>query len=129
MTQAMSSDPLKKLSRREREVVEILYFLGEGLATDIQAKLGPDMKNAATRKILTSLLDKGVITRRKDGRRYVYTPIEAAETVGNSAMAQVLATFFKGSFSSGLLGMIELGKDRFTDEEIEQIRKIVKDKN
>jgi BlaI family penicillinase repressor len=125
----MSSDPLKKLSRREREVVEILYFLGEGLATDIQSKLAPGTKNAATRKILTSLMDKGVITRRKDGRRYIYTPIEPAETVGNSAMEQVLATFFRGSFSSGLLGMIELGKDRFTDEEIEKIREIVKDKN
>lgn len=125
----MSSDPLKKLSRREREVVEILYLLGEALATDIQAKLGPETKNAATRKILTSLLAKGMIKRRRDGRRYIYAPIKSAKVVGSSALEQVLATFFKGSFSNGLLGMVELGKDRFTEDEIEQIRKIVKDKN
>lgn len=125
----MSLDPLKKLSRREREVMEILYLLGEALATDIQVKLGPDTKNAATRKILTNLLEKGVIQRRKDGRRYIYTPIVPAKAVGNSALKQVLSTFFGGSFANGLLGMVESEKDRFTEDEIEKIREIVKNKN
>lgn len=125
----MSLDPLKKLSRREREVMEILYFLGEALATDIQVRLGPDMKNAATRKILTNLLEKGVIQRRKDGRRYLYQPVVPAEAVGISALKQVLSTFFGGSFATGLLGVVESEKDRFTKEEIEQIREIVKDKS
>lgn len=125
----MSLDPLKKLSRREREVMEHLYLLGEALATDIQTKLGPDTKNAATRKILTNLLEKGVIRRRKDGRRYVYTPIVAAEAVGTSALKQVMSTFFGGSFANGLLGLLESENDCFTEEEIEQIREIVKNKS
>ena len=120
---------MQSLSRREREVMQILYNLGEALATDVQAKLEPGTRNAATRKILTSLMDKGVVRRRKDGRRYVYQPVAPVEEVGNTALQQVLATFFNGSFSHGLLGMIELGKDKFTKEEIEQIRAIVKDKN
>ncbi|MGI9245017.1 MAG: BlaI/MecI/CopY family transcriptional regulator [Verrucomicrobiales bacterium] len=121
--------PLDSLARREREVFQILYALGEATALEIQAELAPGTKNAATRKILTALLDKGVITRRRDGRRYVYAPESVGDEIGQSALNQVLQTFFKGSLANGLLGMVDLGKDRFTEAELEQIRAIVKDKN
>ncbi|MDB2428943.1 BlaI/MecI/CopY family transcriptional regulator [Akkermansiaceae bacterium] len=120
--------PLGQLSRREREFYQILYSLEEATALDIQAKLPPGTKNAATRKILTALLSKGAITRRKEGRQYVYTPAKVGDEVGQSALNQVLQTFFKGSLAHGLLGMVDLGKDRFTEDELAQIREIVKDK-
>lgn len=121
--------PLDNLSRRERELYQILYAMGEATALDIQGKLAPGTKNAATRKILTALLGKGVIKRRKVGRQYVYAPAKVGNEVAKCALNQVLQTFFKGSLASGLLGMVDLGKDRFTEEELEQIREIVKDKN
>ena len=120
--------PLDLLSRREREFYQILSSLGEATALEVQGKLPVGTKNAATRKILTSLLKKGVITRRKDGRRFIYAPAKVGEEVGKSALNQVLETFFNGSLAHGLLGMVDLGKDRFTDEELEQIREIMKDK-
>ena len=122
----MPSNPLDNLARREREVIQALYLLGEASATDIQEQLGPSAKNAATRKILTALLEKGAIKRRREGKRYIYTPTQGAEEVGSSALAQVLNVFFMGAFANGSLGMVELGKDRFTNEELEQIRNIVK---
>ena len=122
------STPLDQLSRREREFYQILYSLGEATALDIQAKLPEGTKNSATRKILTALLMKGVITRKKNGRQYIYAPKEMGAEVGKCALNQVLETFFNGSLAHGLLGMVDLGKDRFTEEELEQIRKIVKDK-
>ena len=120
--------PLDQLSRREREFYQILYSLGEATAVDLQAKLAPGTKNAATRKILTALFEKGAVTRRKEGRQYIYAPAKVGDEVGKSALNQVLQTFFKGSLAHGLLGMVDLGKDRFSEEELEQIREIVKDK-
>lgn len=122
------SSPLDQLSRREREFYQILYSMEEATAVEIQSKLPDGTKNSATRKILTALLAKGVINRRKDGRHYVYTPAKRGEEVGKSALKQVLQTFFQGSFANGLLGMVDLGKDQFSEEELERIRLIVKDK-
>ncbi|MDA8968939.1 BlaI/MecI/CopY family transcriptional regulator [bacterium] len=122
------STPLDQLSRREREFYQILCSLGEATALNIQEKLPAGTKNSATRKILTALLKKGVINRRKEGRQYIYLPEATGDDVGKSALHQVLETFFNGSLAHGLLGMVDLGKDRFTDDELEQIRKIVKDK-
>ncbi|MGJ8695365.1 MAG: BlaI/MecI/CopY family transcriptional regulator [Verrucomicrobiaceae bacterium] len=123
------STPLDQLSRREREFYQILCSLDEATAIEIQQKLPDGTKNSATRKILTALLKKGVITRRKEGRQYIYAPEQVGEEVGKSALNQVLDTFFNGSLAHGLLGMVDLGRDRFTKEELEQIRKIVKDKS
>ena len=120
--------PLDNLSRREREVYQILYALGEATALDIQAKLAPATKNAATRKILTALLTKGTINRYKRSRQYVYSPAIVGDDVGRSALDQVLQTYFKGSLAHGLLGMVDLGKDYFSEEELEQLRLILKDK-
>ncbi|YCM42379.1 BlaI/MecI/CopY family transcriptional regulator [Verrucomicrobiaceae bacterium 227] len=120
--------PLNHLSRREREFYQILYSAGEATALEIQAKLPAGTKNAATRKILNALVAKEVITRRKVGRQFVYEPAKVGKEVGQSALNQVLETFFKGSLAKGLLGMVDLGKDRFTEEELAQIREIVKDK-
>jgi BlaI family penicillinase repressor len=125
----MATTPLDKLSRREREVIQILYSMGDATAIDIQGKLAPGTKNAATRKILTALLTKGVIKRHRVGRQYIYTPTNASDDVGTSALKQVLHTFFNGSLAHGLLGMVELEKERFTEDELAQIREIVKDKD
>jgi BlaI family transcriptional regulator, penicillinase repressor len=122
------SFPLDQLSRREREFYQILYSLGEATALEIQAKLPAGTKNAATRKILGALVAKGVINRRKEGRQFIYAPEKVGKEIGQSALSQVLETFFKGSLAHGLLGMVDLGKDRFTEEELAQIREIVKDK-
>ncbi len=124
----MADTTLDPLSRREREVIHLLYALGKASATEVQAALPEGTKNPATRKILTALLRKKVISRTRDGKQYIYAPVQPAVAEGVSALRQVLQTFFKGSFCHGLLGMVELGKEQFTEAELEQIRGIVKPK-
>ncbi len=121
--------PLDKLSRREREAIHLIYQLGEASAIDIQDKLKPPAKNAATRKILSSLLVKGTIARQKVGRQYIYSPAEPAGTAGPAMLAQVVATLFDGSIPKPLLCLLELGKGQFSDKELAQIRSTVKDKD
>jgi BlaI family penicillinase repressor len=124
----MPDSTLDPLSRREREVIHILYALGKASATEVQAELPEGTKNAATRKILTALLRKKVIARTREGKQYIYTPVHSPGEEGVSALRQVLRTFFQGSFCHGLLGMVELGREQFTETELEQIREIIKPK-
>ena len=124
----MPSSPLDHLSRREREVIQIIYSLGEASAIEVQQSLETPTKNAATRKILTSLLEKGAVARRKQGKRYIYAPTAPANTAADSVLQQIVGTFFKGSYPDALLGMIELGKSHFGERDLENLRSIVKGK-
>ena len=123
-----NTTPLDKLSRREREAIHIIYQLGEASAIDIQDKLRPPAKNAATRKILNSLLNKGAIARRKVSRQYIYTPATPAWSAGPAMLEQVTDTFFGGSVAKALLCLLDLGKEQFPEQEIAQIRSTVQDK-
>ena len=116
--------PFSNLSRREREVLEIVYALGEADAVAIQERLGAEVLNAGIRKILAGLLRKNAIVRRKEGRKFIYGPAKKPESAARLALRQVVDVFYGGSFAQGLLGMMEAGGEKFTEEEMRELREL-----
>jgi predicted transcriptional regulator len=114
-----------KLSRREREIMEILYRLGEASAADVVGRMDPDPGYDSVRVTLGILEKKGHVKHRQDGRRYVYTPKVPHETASRSAIRNVLHTFFRGSPSRAILAL--LGMSRLSREELDVIAKWIEE--
>jgi predicted transcriptional regulator len=113
--------PTEKLSRREREILDILFALGNnGSAEDIRARLSDPPSYSAVRAMLAKLEAKGVIRHRSEGLRYVYSPITSRTSAQRRAVTQLLNVFFGGS--PGLAAKALLKQENWSDDELEALR-------
>src|SRR3954463_13791272 len=87
----------RDLSRRERQILDILYERGQATAAEVQAALPEPPSYSAVRALLRILEDKGHVRHQQDGPRYVYLPTLAHDNAKRSALHHVLKTFFDGS--------------------------------
>src|SRR5690242_2866945 len=98
----MSAKPEDHLSRRERQIMDVVYARGEVTAGQVRAELPDAPSNTAVRTLLRILEEKGHLKHRQDGLRYIYQPSRRRGTVGRSALARVLRTFFDGSLEKAV---------------------------
>ncbi len=101
---------IEKLPPRERQIVDTLYALGEGTAAEIRDRLENPPSNSAVRAMLARLELKGWVKHREEEQRYVYSPMRAKAKVEQTALQQVVRTFFNNSparAATALLGMSE----------------------
>ena len=93
----MEDYPTVKLSRRERQIMNIVYQRGHASVADVLADL-PDAPSYSTvRALLRILEEKGHLTHQKDGPRYIYRPTQSRHQAGRSALKQIVQTFFDKS--------------------------------
>ncbi|RPI77827.1 MAG: BlaI/MecI/CopY family transcriptional regulator, partial [Planctomycetaceae bacterium] len=97
---AQRSEP--PLSRRERQILDVLYARGEATALDVVADLPDPPGKTAVRTLLKILEEKGHVTHREAGQTYIYRPSRAREHAGKSALRRVLKVFFEGSLQDAL---------------------------
>lgn len=109
------------LSRRERQIMDVLYRLGEAAAADIVAALSDRPSYNSIRVTLGILERKGYVTHRQDGQRYVYSPTIPAERAGRSAVRHLLRTFFDGSPSRAILALLDGESRRLSPAELDEI--------
>lgn len=111
-----------KLSRREREILDLLYALGaEATAEDIRARLSDPPTYSAVRAMLVKLEAKGAIRHRAEGLKYVYAPTTSRNTARKTAVSQLVKVFFGGS--PGETATALLKHEEWSDEELEALRK------
>lgn len=111
------------LSRRERQIMAVVYREEEATAEDIRRSLPDPPSNSAVRATIRILEDKGHLTHRKDGRQHVYRPTTAPEEAGKTALQRLLETFFDGSASkivSSLLDTTDL-----SEEELDELSRLI----
>jgi BlaI family penicillinase repressor len=113
------------LSRRERQIMDILYRDGRATAADVRASLHDAPSDSAVRTMLRILEDKGHVRHELDGVRYVYVPTVARDKARRSALKHVLNTFFDGSASQVVAALFELSPRDLGDEEIARLRTII----
>jgi len=116
---------LPKLSRREREVMDIVHELGDVTAARIQENMADPPTYSAVRSTLRILVEKGHLVRERDGPRYVYSPTMPARRARRSAMRHVLRTFFRGSVEGAVATLLELRGDDLTPEEHTRIAEMI----
>ena len=112
---------LTKLSRREREIMEIVYALREATLSEILDRIDSPPTRPALRSILGILENKGHLTHQKRGRQFVYQPTQAREQVGRSAFASILQTFFDGSLERAVASHFTDPNAKYSDEDIEEL--------
>lgn len=93
---------LPNLSRRERQIMEIIYSRGRATASDVLADLPDPPSRTAVRTLLTILEQKGHLTHQKEGREFLYQPRKLRSRAGKSALRRVIATFFDGSLEKAV---------------------------
>jgi BlaI family transcriptional regulator, penicillinase repressor len=99
--------PESGLSRREREVMEIVHRLGRTAAAEIREEMDDPPTDPAVRSTLRGLVEKGHLTFEHDGPRYVYSPTVEATEARRSALGQLVRTFFDGSTEGVMAALLE----------------------
>jgi BlaI family penicillinase repressor len=109
------------LSRREREIMDALYQLGDASVADVARKLGDEAGYDSVRVTLGILEKKGQVTHREDGRRYVYRSMVPQAKARKTALRDVLKTFFGGSPSKAILTLLDMSAARLSSGELDEI--------
>ena len=117
----------EELSRREREMMNIIFRSGKATATEVLEAMAEPPSYSAVRATLRVLEQKGHLRHQHDGTRYVYTPTVNREKARNSALDQLLATFFEGSAANVVATLIEKSKDEMTPEELDRLSQLIAD--
>jgi len=117
----MTTQPL---SRRERQILDVIYHLGRATASEVFERL-PDAPTYTTvRGLLRVLESKGHVRHEDDGGRYVYFPTLTKQRAAKSALKHVVSTFFDGSPSRAMAAL--LGNERgLSEEEVERLAELV----
>jgi predicted transcriptional regulator len=110
-----------KLSRREREIMDVLYALGQATVEDVRARLSDPPSYSAVRAMLVRLEAKGHIRHREEGLRYVYVPTIPQAAARRAALKRYLATFFGGSLGAMVTALVR--QESWTDEELDALQK------
>lgn len=119
----MPKDSQSDLSRRERQVMDILYRRNEATVAEVMADLPDPPTYSAVRSILRILMEKNLITHREDGPRYVYLPAVNTERAREDALKHVIRTFFDGSAEQAVAAVLRMSDTTLSEAEIESLRK------
>jgi predicted transcriptional regulator len=116
------------LSRRERQVMQILASsTGGATAAEVQAAMEAPPGYSAIRALLRVMEEKGLITHRQDGPRYVFEPIAPQTNVRKSALREVLAGFFNGSRAALVEALFDPADGKIPAEEVDRLAKLIKE--
>ena len=121
----MKQRPHLDLSRRERQIVDILYAHGRATAAEVQAALPEPPSYSAVRAMLRILEDKGHVRHEQDGPRYVYLPTVARDRAKKTALRHVLQTFFNGSAEQALSALLDESDTRLSDQELDRLARVI----
>ena len=115
----------QSLSRRERQIMYIVYKLAEASAEDVRERLPDQPHNASVRTLLRILVRKGHLRHRREKKRFLYSPVVAQDQAGTSALINVVQTFFQGSPQKTFAALLSISRDELSTEELEQLRAMV----
>ncbi len=121
----MAPSRYEKLSRREREIMDVVYRAGEATAVDARKGLADPPSYSAVRATLRILEEKGHLKHRRDGRRYVFSPTVSPKTVRRSAMSKLVKTFFDGSPEQAVAALLDMSAKDLSAEELARISEMI----
>ena len=113
------------LSRREREMMNIIFRSGKATATEVMEGMSDPPSYSAVRATLRVLEQKGHLRHQHDGARYVYTPTVNRDRARISALDQLLNTFFDGSAASVVATLLERSKDDMSPDELQKLSELI----
>jgi predicted transcriptional regulator len=116
---------MKTLSRRERQILDILYNRGKATAAEILASLPDPPGYSAIRALLRILEEKGHVKHQQDGVRYVFLPVVSRKKASVEALRHLLETFFDGSAASAAEALVDGSAARLEPEELDRLEQLI----
>ena len=113
------------LSRRERQILEILYQRRKASATEVRDAMEDAPSNSAVRTLLRVLEGKGHVKRRAEGLKYVYLPAVPADRARRSAVKHLLDTYFEGSPEQIVAALLDVSSTQLTREELDRMTEMI----
>jgi len=113
------------LTKRERQIMDVLYRMGRATAADVLAALPGTPHYSTVRTQLRVLEEKGHVRHESDGLRYVYLPTVARHTARRAALRHLIDTFFDGSAAGAVTALLGRDGGRLTDEDLDRIDALV----
>lgn len=117
--------PPSTLSRRERQIMDILYRRVSATAAEIRAELPEAPSYSAVRAMLRILEHKGHVKHYADGARYVFLPVISRPVAQKSALRQMVRTFFDGSATQAVAALLDMSGRNLSEDEINELSKLV----
>ena len=114
-----------ELSRREREIVDILFAAEEASASAIRRSMGDPPADATVRTLLRILEEKGVVKHRRDGKRFLYRVCRSKSGAGKSAIRRVLDVFYGGSVEEAMAAHLADPKTRLDVDQLRRLRDLI----
>ena len=122
----MTSDAAQ-LSRRERQIMEIVYELGRATAADVRERMPDPPSYSAVRAMLRILEDKGHVVHEQDGPRYVFLPTVPREEASETALRRLVRTFFAGSPEGAMAALLDLEGDRLDEKALQRLAEMIEE--
>jgi BlaI family penicillinase repressor len=119
------SEKLPGLSRRERQIMDVLYQRGKASAADVREGMADAPSYSAVRAMLRVLEEKGHIAHSMDGVKYVYSPTVRRDKAKRSALKHLLDTFFNDSPEQVVAALFDVSSTRLTRGELDRIAEII----
>jgi predicted transcriptional regulator len=113
------------LSRRERQILDVLFTRGRASASEILDAIDDPPSNSSMRTLLRVLEDKGHVKHEEVGRVYIYMPTVPLETARRSAVNHLIETFFDGSIESVVATMLKVKRNKLSADEAERIARMI----
>jgi predicted transcriptional regulator len=113
------------LSRRERQIMDILYQRGKASANDVREGMEDAPSYSAVRAMLRVLEEKGHVKHQAEGLKYVYVPTVARDKAKRSAVKHVMETFFNGSPEQIVAALLDVASTRLTHEELDRMSQMI----
>ncbi|MEZ4588763.1 MAG: BlaI/MecI/CopY family transcriptional regulator [Gemmatimonadales bacterium] len=117
----------EELSRRERQVMDVLHRRGHGSVTDIMRDLPDEPTYSAVRSVLRILGEKGLVEHSADGAKYVYRPATPTEEAREDVLARVIDTYFAGSTEQAVTALLRMSDADLSDPELARLQEKVRE--
>src|SRR5437870_12645734 len=121
----MAKEARAQQSRRERQIMDVVYRLGRATAAEVRRNLPDPPSYSAVRALLRVLEEKGYLRHEQDGPRYVFLPTLSRERARQSAMKQLLQTFFDNSAEQAVAALLDMSRPRLSDAELDRLSEMI----
>ena len=115
------------LSRRERQIMEAIYRLGDATVSDVMAEMPAPPSYSAVRAMIGKLEAKGYLEHRQEGPRYLYLATVSRQEARESALERLVRTFFDGSTELAVTALLDRSAGEMSDEELDRLSTLIQD--
>ena len=112
---------LQELSKRERQIMDVLYQVGEATVGEVLDRIPDPPSYSAVRATLRVLEEKGHVTHKQDGPRYVYLPTVPQDKAKTAALSHVLGTFFNGSVEAAVMALLQMDETKLSSNDLDRL--------